>query len=144
MAKSISTHILIRAKPQTIWNILMDFASYSQWNPFITSISGQVAVGNHIRVILKQPGGSAMTMKPKVLVMENGKDFRWQGHLGIRGLFDGEHRFEIRDNGNDTCTFIQSEQFGGILVPLFAKMLDTKTSKGFMLMNEALKTRAEN
>jgi hypothetical protein len=38
---------------------------------------------------------------------------------------------------------VQSEDFSGILVPLFAKMLDNQTVNGFNLMNEALKERCE-
>ncbi|MFZ4545382.1 MAG: hypothetical protein ACOYOA_15120 [Saprospiraceae bacterium] len=73
----------------------------------------------------------------------NEKEFRWIGHLLFKGLFDGEHKFELIDNGNGTTTFRQSEKFNGILVPLFKKMLDINTRNGFMAMNEQLKNRAE-
>jgi len=59
------------------------------------------------------------------------------------GLFDGEHKFELIDNNNGTTTFVQSEKFTGILVPLFRKMLDVNTRNGFSLMNEKLKELAE-
>lgn len=143
MAKHISTQILIRATPQRIWSTLMDFEAYPQWNPFIRSVRGPVAPGKVIQVELQQPGSGSITMKPTVLVCEESRLFRWIGHLLFRGLFDGEHSFEIRDNGDGSSTFIQSERFGGVLVPLFSKMLDTKTLQGFSLMNEALKTQCE-
>lgn len=143
MAKEIKTQVLIKAGPGRVWDILTNFAAYPGWNPFITSVEGNVAVGNTIRVRLCQPGGTPMTMRPKVLVFAKNKEFRWIGRLGFRGLFDGEHSFEIIDNGNGSVMFIQRETFRGILVPLFAKMLDHKTIKGFEQMNEALKIRAE-
>lgn len=144
MAKHISTQVIIRATPQKVWNVLTDFKSYPQWNPFITSINGDVATGSRIEVTLQQPGSSPMKMRPKVLVMDQPQEFRWIGHLLFPGLFDGEHAFEIRDNGDGSSTFVQSERFGGILVPLLRNMLDTKTVKGFTLMNEALKARCEH
>jgi hypothetical protein len=61
----------------------------------------------------------------------------------VKGLFDGEHKFELIDNKNGTTTFIQSEKFNGILVPLFNKMLNNNTTKGFKMMNEKLKQLAE-
>lgn len=143
MAKHISTQILIRATPQRVWNILTDFEAYPQWNPFIRSLRGPVAPGKVIQVALQQPGSGIMTIKPTVLAVEEPRAFRWIGHFMFRGLFDGEHSFEIRDNGDGSSTFVQSERFGGILVPLLSRMLDTKTLKGFSLMNEALKAQCE-
>lgn len=143
MAKEISTSIIINASPQKVWRILTDFENYHTWNPFITSISGTPEVGGKITAHLQPPGAKGMTFKPKVLVFETEKEFRWLGHLGIPGLFDGAHRFQLIDNGNGTTTFIQSERFRGILIPLFRKMLDTNTKNGFTAMNEQLKIRAE-
>jgi hypothetical protein len=43
------------------------------------------------------------------------------------------------DNGNGTITFHHNEIFKGLLVPLLQKQLDTKTRKGFEMMNIKLK-----
>jgi hypothetical protein len=143
MAKELRTEIQIKAIPDKIWAILTNFDNYPKWNPFIKSISGNVAVGNTIVARIEPPNGSGMTFKPKVLVFEKNKKFTWLGHFLFKGLFDGEHRFELIDNQNGTITFIQSEKFGGILVPLFSKMIDVNTKAGFQLMNEKLKELAE-
>lgn len=143
MAKQISTEIVINATPQKIWAILTDFDNYSRWNPFIKSITGPVAVGNTITTRIEPPEAQGMTFKPTVLVFEANKEFRWRGKLIIPGLFDGEHIFQLTDNGNGTTTFLQSELFYGILVPLFKKMLDTNTLDGFKQMNQKLKEIVE-
>ena len=143
MAKEIKTEILINASPEKVWAILTDFQNYPNWNPFIKSITGNVAVGNKIVARLEPPEVSGMTFKPKVLQFDKNKKFRWLGNLLFPGLFDGEHQFELIDNGNGTTTFIQSEKFNGILVPLFKKMLDVNTKNGFVLMNEKLKELSE-
>lgn len=85
-----------------------------------------------------------MVFKPVVLAYKPNKEFRWKGKLLFKGLFDGEHIFELTANADGTTTLVQREVFTGILVPLFAKMLDTSTLNGFRQMNEALKTRAES
>jgi hypothetical protein len=143
MPKQISTEIVINATPQKIWAILTDFDKYPRWNPFIKSITGPVVVGNTITARIEPPDGQGMTFQPKVLVFEANKEFRWRGKLFIPGLFDGEHIFQLTDNGNGTTTFHQSELFYGILVPLFKKMLDTNTINGFKQMNQKLKEIAE-
>jgi hypothetical protein len=143
MEKEIKTEILIHATPEKVWAILTDFDQYKNWNPFIRSIAGEVAVGKIITARLEPPGARGMTVRPKVLAFETNKEFRWLGHLAVPGLFDGEHRFELIDHGNGTTTFRQTEKFKGLLVPFFEKMLDKNTTDGFNLMNRKLKESAE-
>jgi hypothetical protein len=143
MTKEIKTEILVNASPEKVWRIFTDFHNYSTWNPFILSISGIAEVGNKIKVQLLPPGTKGMTFKPTVLVMQPQKEFGWMGHLLFPGLFDGEHRFELIDNGNGTTTFKQSETLKGILVIFFKKMLDKNTTEGFILMNQKLKEISE-
>lgn len=76
--------------------------------------------------------------------MDKNKEFKWLGSLLFKGIFDGEHKFLLTENKDGTTTFKQSENFTGILVPLFAKSLDKNTSVGFNEMNQKLKERAES
>jgi hypothetical protein len=144
MAKEIKTEIVINAKAKKVWAIFTDFKNYPNWNPFIRSLTGKVEVGKKITATLEPPGANSMTFKPTVLVFENEKELRWIGHLIFTGLFDGEHKFELIENGNGTTTFRQSEKFKGILIPLFKKMLDNNTVDGFNQMNQKLKELAES
>jgi len=143
MAKQIKTEILIHATPEKVWSILTNFDNYPKWNPFIKSVKGEVKVGNKITVRIEPPGSKGMTFKPKVLTFETNKELKWLGRLLFAGFFDGEHQFELVDNGNRTTTFRQSEIFKGILVPLFKKQLDNNTKRGFEEMNKKLKEIAE-
>jgi len=59
------------------------------------------------------------------------------------GLFDGEHIFTIENLDANRVRFTQREVFTGLLVPLFARSLDTDTRRGFEEMNQVLKSRAE-
>lgn len=138
MTKEIKTEILIKATPEKVWSVLTNFKEYPKWNPFVRSLTGNVKVGNKIKVVLQ-----GMTFKPEVLVYESNKEFRWLGHLIFSGLFDGEHSFVLIDNGNGTTTFKHSEKFNGILVGLFSKKLDKETKSGFESMNQSLKEKAE-
>lgn len=139
----ITTSITINATAEKVWNILADFKNYPNWNPFITSINGELKEGSIIEATMVPPDASVMKFKPTLLVVEENKELRWKGKLLVKGLFDGEHYFYITDNKNGTATFTQGEKFSGILVPLFKKMITVNTKNGFMLMNEALKKRAE-
>lgn len=143
MAKEIKTEILIKSTPAEVWKVFTNFDNYPNWNPFMTSLKGKVLVGNRIVVRLEPPGAKGMTFSPRVLAFKPNRELRWLGHLLFPGLFDGEHKFELIDNGDGTTTFNQSEKFKGILVPLFKKMLDENTMNGFNLMNQKVKELAE-
>jgi hypothetical protein len=138
MKKEIITQIEIDATAQSVWKILTDFDKYPEWNPFIHSLKGLPIVGQKLDARIQN-----MEFKPTVLVFDENKEFRWLGHFLFKGLFDGEHRFQLKENPNGTTTFTQSERFKGILVRLMAKTLDTKTTAGFHAMNEKLKLIAE-
>ena len=84
-----------------------------------------------------------MTFKPKVLAAEPNRELRWLGYLLVPGVFDGEHSFTIEPLEENRVRFIQREAFEGLLVPLFARSLETNTQQGFEEMNHALKERAE-
>lgn len=141
--KEIRSEIVIAATPMTVWGVLTDFEKYGQWNPFIHSIKGEVVEGQRIKASIQPPGASGMTFTPVLLSVKPGKELRWLGKLFVKGLFDGEHIFELYTNTDGSTTFVQREQFSGILVPLFKKMLEVNTLAGFEAMNKKLKQVAE-
>lgn len=144
MAFELKTAITINSTPEKVWSILTDFGNYPKWNPFVTSLTGDVKVGNKIAVRIEPPGASVNNFKPTVTAFEPNKKLSWLGVFLFRGVFDGEHIFELTDNRNGTITFIQQENFTGLLVPFFKKMLDNNTRKGFEAFNNKLKELAEN
>ena len=143
MQHQLDTKIDIDAPPSTVWEILSDLDGYAEWNPFIVSSSGDVAVGEKLNNRLQPPGGKAMTFKPTVTEVEVGHTFEWLGRLGVPGIFDGRHRFELEAAPNGGTRLIHSEQLSGVLVRFMRKSLDTQTLQGFQDMNVALKDRAE-
>jgi hypothetical protein len=140
--EEISTWVDIAAPSIVVWATLTDFASYPQWNPFLTRVEGVPAAGERLRVRIAPPGGRAMTFRPRVLVADPGRELRWLGRLLVPGLFDGEHSLALASTGETSCRFVQSETFRGALVPLLRRSLGP-VGEGFRQMNEALRQRAE-
>ncbi len=140
--KQLHTEVLIEASPAEVWAILTDFSRYGEWNPFMVDASGVAIMGTQLRVTLAPPGGRRITLSPEVTAVAAGEVLEWWGHLGVRGLFDGRHRFELHRADRGT-RLVQSEVFTGVLVPFVARSLDRGTAAGFALMNAALKAQAE-
>jgi hypothetical protein len=142
MSTTITTTIDIAADPDTVWTVLTDFASYAEWNPFMSRIEGAPEVGSRLAVRLTPAGGRGMTFKPTVLTATPGRELRWLGKLGFGGLFDGEHFFVLDRNADVGTRMTHGEKFSGILVSLMGAA--TKNADdGFDAFNRALKLRAE-
>jgi hypothetical protein len=141
--KEIYTEVNIQTSAEKVWRILTDFKSYPEWNPFILEAYGKIELKGKLTITLRPPDSAEMTFRPTIIKFEPNRELRWLGHLFIPGLFDGEHSFIIEPIKSDQVLFIQREKFTGILVPLFAKKLDSGTKHGFIDMNNAIKKLAE-
>jgi predicted TIM-barrel fold metal-dependent hydrolase len=136
----VVTEIEIDAAPDAVWDVLVDFDGYPEWNPFILEISGLPEQGERLTAYIEplhQDGG--MTFSPTVLVSNSGQEFRWLGQLGIPAIMDGEHYFVLEETENGT-RLIHGERFRGVL----DFVMDMQPlAQSFDAMNRALKTRVE-
>jgi len=140
--RTIETTIDIDATPETVWQALVDFESYADWNPFITEAAGSAVVGGRLRIHIQPPDGRGATFKPAVTVADPGERLEWLGKLGVRGLFDGRHAFHLEATDDGHTRLTQREAFSGLLVGL---LLDEEAiENGFEAMDEALKMRVES
>lgn len=140
--REIRTETLIAAEPAKVWQKLTDLESWSEWNPFITEASGIPEEGERLNMRFHPPGGKSMKMKPKVIRSDTARELRWLGHLGVPGIFDGEHYFQLEPGHEGGTRLVQGERFTGFTVPLFGGVL-SKTEKGFGMLNDALREECE-
>ena len=140
MRHDLCTAIDIEADPELVWPHLTDLAAYAEWNPFITAATGEVAPGRRLSLRMEPPGGRAVTFRPHVTAVSTASTLEWLGHLGVPGLFDGRHRFDLIPTETGT-RLIQRETFTGLLVRPFRRGLDRGTLAGFEAMNAALRQR---
>lgn len=139
----ICTEIEINAPVATVWNILTDLENYYTWNPFIIKSEGKAEKGAQIRNTMLLPGMSAQVFTPTVLEAETNQSYRWLGSLFVKGIFDGEHCFYLKELGPEKTLLIQKENFTGILSGITLRFISKQTQQGFEAMNEALKVMAE-
>jgi hypothetical protein len=70
VAHELRTQIDIDAPPPLVWSILIDLAAYPDWNPFITSATGRVAVGERLTNRIEPGNAKAVTFKPTITAVE--------------------------------------------------------------------------
>ena len=141
--RTLHTEVGILAPAERVWAILADLPRWSEWNPFVVSIEGELRVGAPLVARLQPPGGKAMVFKPRVVKLEAGRELRWLGTLVFPGLFDGEHGFRVVPETEGRCRFEQFESFSGLLAAPILWFVEAQTREGFVAMNCALKARAE-
>jgi hypothetical protein len=140
--RNIKTEILIKAPIEKVWSALTDFSNYSTWNPFIRKIEGTFQKDAKLEITIQPAGQKSMIFRPQIINI-NTYQFEWLGQLGIPGIFDGQHRFELQPNSNEEVRFLHSENFSGLLSTPIFYLMNKSAKAGFEEMNQALKIRCE-
>jgi hypothetical protein len=138
----IATAVEIDAPPDRVWEVLVDLPAYPQWNPFIVQADGKVAVGETLSLRMALPGWEPLTIEPRLLVVEPGRELRWRGRLLLPGLFDGEHAFVFTELADGRTRVDHVEDFVGLLLPIAKRLIHAKTVASFHALDAALAARA--
>ncbi|MGB3138850.1 MAG: SRPBCC domain-containing protein [Nodosilinea sp.] len=144
LMKGWTTEVVIDAPPHTVWEQVTDFASYSDWNPFVLQAEAQFEVGRTIRFLedLKQFGQHWITAK--FLAIDPPHSFVWQGHFAAPFLFTVRHIFEVEAIGEAQTRFRQMHQNSGLLISLLAwRGVYWVSRQGYLAFDQALKARCE-
>lgn len=129
----------IEADPGTIWSILIDAPSYSQWESGVKEVEGRIAPGEKIKVVSEANPSRAFPVT--VTHFQAGKAMTWSGGMPL-GLFKGVRTFKLSPQGTGATKFTVREEYTGPLLPLIWKsMPDLQPS--FDKFAAGLKKRAE-
>lgn len=111
--------IRISAKAERIWSLLTDSAGYPRWNSTVTSIEGQIALGQKIQ--LRVPIAPKRVFKLKVSEFEVNRRMVWQD--GAPPMFKGVRTFTLTPQADGTIEFAMIEVFSGLMLPMIAGSL---------------------
>ncbi|HXU27130.1 MAG TPA: SRPBCC domain-containing protein [Bacteroidia bacterium] len=112
--RETSVSIEIKADAAIVWALLTKASDYTRWNSTVTSIEGNIALGEKIK--LKSILDAKRTFKLKV------KEFVPENKL-VWGDGQGNRVYTITKNTNGTVTFNMTEKIGGLMFPMYAKMI---------------------
>ena len=139
----LTSEIAIDASSEVVWQVLVDFDSYPDWNPVEIEAKGIAVVGAAFQHTGKLPGREPRTFKARIIEATPPRALAWKGHIVVPGLFDVRHQFEIEPLDDDRSRLRQSEHFSGLLIPFMRGVL-RDTQAAFELANKAIKQRAES
>lgn len=113
-SRQTSVQIDINADASIVWALLTKASDYTRWNSTITSMEGNIEPGG--KIILQ----SILDAKRKFKLLV--KEFVAEKKL-VWGDAQGSRVFTISPNANGSITFSMTEKIGGLMFPLYAKMI---------------------
>ncbi len=137
----LNTEVVFNAPKEKVWEVLTDTDKYTEWNPFITSVKGEMKQGAQITNVMVNQGKET-TFTPVITAFEQYETLEWLGS-GLGGMFKGNHYFKITETKDGKTKMLHGEKFSGLLSGLIMQMIGKETHANFELMNEAMKKRVE-
>lgn len=113
-SRETSVGIDIQADVAIIWQLLTNADDYSRWNSTVTSLEGSIKLGETIK--LKSILDAKRVFELKVKTFEPEQKLAWGDGQGTRV-------YSLTKNKNGSVTFDMTEKIGGLMFPLFAKMI---------------------
>lgn len=136
--------VIINSPAQNVWETIIDFNNYKNWNSQLFYLGGTIALNEVIHLKLSVEGATPYEFKPTISKWKEGKSFAWIARTGLPRIFDGEHFFEIESNQDGTTTVVNREEYRGVLSLLMQQLPAMKLApKGFKKMNVELKNFIE-
>tara|TARA_R110002096_G_scaffold91303_5_gene206616 strand:- start:793 stop:1239 length:447 start_codon:yes stop_codon:yes gene_type:complete len=130
----------ITAPKEKVWEVLVDFDNYVDWNPTITKVTGNFEAGGTITFKFRK---APRPTDAYVESIDEGRMFVFSRCLLLPSLIHMVHDFELQVLEHGETRLIQRWHCRGLLVPLIWKKL-TSGMKTFNKFNGALKSYVEN
>jgi uncharacterized protein YndB with AHSA1/START domain len=105
--------VSIRAPATRIWALLTDAKDFPRWNSTVTSIEGDIEVGNKLK--LRVPI-SERTFTPKVAEFVPPHRMVWSD--GAAPMFKGVRTFSLSQKPDGTTDFSMVEVISGLMLPM--------------------------
>jgi len=140
--RELDSWIDINASMSEVWNILVDFDAWENWNSFIPLVQGKFDVGRTMKIKVVSPGMKEMFFEPKIYEIVANEKISWGGSFLIF-IYNGVHEFLLEYVESDVTRFRQLEKFKGPITLLMHNMI-LKTALGYQNMNEEFKLYVEN
>ena len=132
-SRETSVGIEIKADAAIVWALLTKASDYPRWNSTVTSIEGNIVLGEKIK--LKSILDAKRTFTLKI------KEFVPQQRL-VWGDMQGNRVYTITKNENGAVTFTMVEKIGGLMFPMYASMIPS-FDQSFEQFARDLKKEAE-
>ena len=139
--KEYTTTTTIKADPETVWSVLTDALGYSEWNPEILGIDGEMHAGARVTAHVRLGSGAVRKMAQRILTFDPPTKLVWQGGIPF-GLFVGRRTFTLTPVPDGTEFRMHLKMSGPLSAPIIRSVGDRQPD--IDKFSAALKLRAES
>lgn len=140
---SVRAQVDINASRQRVWEVLTDFDSYPQWNPFTASVQGSLQDGAAVTMQVHMLQRRPRTQVEYVNSVVQGHRICWGMEMGTATLLTANRLQTLEAIDEHTTRYVTDDLLSGWLTPIVRTLYGDKMQRGFDAMASALKVRAE-
>lgn len=126
-SKTVVNEVTVDASAATVWGILTDFNRYGDWNPVVTSISGERRLGAELDLALQRPDADVEELRPEIVIWRPERKFRWMSRYFLPGISDREYEVILEPLDDGRVRVFQEMRLEGVLAP-FADAASEQTA----------------
>jgi uncharacterized protein YndB with AHSA1/START domain len=134
--------VTIEAPAELVWQVLVDFASYDQWNSFCPSIEAELRIGSPVK--MKVDLGQGLQEQVEFITcLEAPQKITWSMENNPGDPIHADRSQVIEAVDENTCTYVTYDEFSGEAAEAMVEMLGQAVESGFNICAHGLKERAE-
>jgi uncharacterized protein YndB with AHSA1/START domain len=139
-----SVTVEIDAPAAFVWDVLVDYRRYPEWNPYTIAVETTLGIGERIDLTLPNPDGSDGTFVNRefIRVVDPPHHLRYDTGDEMEGIFAIRDQY-IAELGPDRCAYYTTDTLSGEHAALVMELNGDWVKAGFDSVAYALKARAE-
>jgi len=139
-----SVTVEIGAPAAFVWDVLVDYERYPEWNPYTVAATTDLEIGAPIDLTLPAFDGSGVPFHTRefIRVVDPPHHLRYDSGDEIVGVVGVRDQW-ITELGPDRCTYFTTDTLSGEHADLAMEMTGDWMRAGFDAVAHALKVRAE-
>lgn len=137
-----SEEIVINAPAALVWEVLLDFANYGEWNTFCPSIKGEPVVGSPVEMMVDMGSGLQQQVE-YVTKVEPIHTIVWSMENKPGDPIHADRLQRITPIDENSCRYVSIDEFSGEFAGPMIEQMGKLVEQGFNDCAAGLKRRAE-
>ena len=141
-----SVAVEIGAPQEFVWDVLLDYPRYSEWNPYTVRVESTCRLGDAVDLYLADllNPGEIMHTREWVCLVDPPRQFAYEMHPTPELDVHARRDQYVEETGPDACRYWTTDVFTGPLAALVMKHSGQWVKDGFDAVAHALKARTES
>lgn len=137
-----SDMVVIDAPVERVWQILLDFDNYAQWNSFCPQIKSSLKIGADVEMMVDL-GNGLQEQVEQLERLEVNREIAWGMIMGDENTLRALRTQTLIAMPNQRCCYVTVDWFSGELTQAVMEGMGAAVEAGFNACAYGLKTYAE-